>query len=477
MLAAVVLPAGAWPLAGACLGAALVWEVRDGLGRRRERRALDELQRSLGRFAPAAGSNDAGNTVLAQLDHISGEVTSLGQQSRQLTQTNATLTARFTEVVAAVDKQSRAIHEAAQSIEVFAASIQQIADGAQVCLENAARSYELAGLGEQKVGEAVRQIQEVAGAVHGLGVQLGHVLERSEEIGAIVRIIQDIAAQTNLLALNAAIEAARAGEHGRGFAVVSDEVRKLAERTNSATLQITDMIERINAETHRLDDELARTDGRVGQVASYAEEAAATLTEITRNSSETAERTRAIAGLAGEQAAVREKISGSIAQIDELASQNSAAVDGCDKLVRTVQVQIGGIRQSLSGLGGQSASPLEAMLDVLEETRANNILVMNSRTVEDVRAPIQRVRELEGQLAQCETALRAQQAARPDAAIPRLIAALGDYRRVRDACLSAAEKGDLQAPKTSIPKELRPRYEALKALITEMLDSQRQLAA
>ncbi|MGE5492776.1 MAG: hypothetical protein ACM31P_15985, partial [Actinomycetota bacterium] len=188
-------------------------------------------------------------------------------------------------------------------------------------------------------------------------------------------------------------------------------------------------------------------------------------------SAETVEQTRTIAALAGEQAAVREKISGSIAEIADLASQTNASVEGCDKLVRTVQVQIGGIRQSLAELGGRAAGHLETMLDVLEEMRANNILVMNSRTVEDVRHPIQRVRELERRLEPCEAALRAEGHGDPSSPASRLLAALADYRRVRDACLSAAEAGDLEAPKTSIPRELRPRYEALKALLAEMLES------
>ncbi|MBS1191312.1 MAG: hypothetical protein H6R10_3104 [Rhodocyclaceae bacterium] len=455
-LAAAAAVPDIWPLWAGCLGAAFAAELWDGIRTGRERRAQADRQ---------------------QPDPIAGEAARLGKQGRELTQTNATLTARFTEVVMAVDKQSRSIHEATESIQVFAASTQQIADGAGICLDNAARSYELARLGEETVGEAAREIQEVATAVHGLGAQLATVVKSSSEIGAIVRIIQDISGQTNLLALNAAIEAARAGEHGRGFAVVSDEVRKLAERTNGATLEIAAMIERINAETQRLDGELARTDQRVDQVARHAGEAAASLTEITRNSSETVEQTRAIAGLAGEQAAVREKIADSIAAIDDQAARTSAAVNGCDKLVRSVQVQIGDIRQVLSGLGQQSAGDLETMLDVLEEARANNILVMNSRTAEDARGPLRQLRELEGQLDRCQAALQSEQEARPHPVVPRLLAALGDYRRVWDAFLATAERGDLESPKVIISKDLRPRYEALKGVLTELLDSRPQPAA
>ncbi|HZX30056.1 MAG TPA: methyl-accepting chemotaxis protein [Rhodocyclaceae bacterium] len=472
LLGAALLPPDAWPLWAAALAAAFGWEIRAALGVWQALRLQEEVGRRLGQFSRLTAGEGGPSPVLALLDRIGGEVGRLGRQGRELTQTNATLTARFTEVAVAVDKQSRSIHDAADAIQVFAASTQQIADGARICLENASRSYDLAQAGERKVGEAARQIQTVAGAVHGLGAQLGNVLKRAEEIGAIVRIIQDIAAQTNLLALNAAIEAARAGEAGRGFAVVSDEVRKLAERTNGATREIAGMIERINDETHRLDEELLRTDEQVSQVAGHAEEAATSLTEITRNSSETVEQTRTIAGLAGEQAAVKERISESIGEIADLASQTNASVEGCDKLVRTVQVRIGDIRQSLAELEGGAAGHLETMLDILEEMRANNILVMNSRTVEDVRYPIQRVRELEGRLEPCVAALRDQVGADQRSPAGRLLQALGEYRRVRDACLAAAEAGDLEAPKTSIPRELRPRYEAVKALIAEMLERQ-----
>jgi methyl-accepting chemotaxis protein len=150
--------------------------------------------------------------------------------------------------------------------------------------------------------------------------------QRSQEISGIVKVIKDIAEQTNLLALNAAIEAARAGEQGRGFAVVADEVRKLAERTGNATTEIGGMIEAIQSEVSSAVGNLGARNEQVGQVVKLAEQVAGALAEINAGARKTQERIQEITAAASEQGAASNQIAGNIEHIARMAEKNSAAV-------------------------------------------------------------------------------------------------------------------------------------------------------
>ena len=166
------------------------------------------------------------------------------------------------------------------------------------------------------MGQIAVKVQESAKTVESLGA-------RSEQIGAIIGTIEDIADQTNLLALNAAIEAARAGEQGRGFAVVADEVRALAERTTRATKEIGEMIKTIQRETRGA--VVAMEEG-VCQVEAGTEEAAKSgqaLQEILSQINDVATQVNQIATAAEEQTATTSEISSNIHQITEVVQQTS----------------------------------------------------------------------------------------------------------------------------------------------------------
>ncbi len=192
----------------------------------------------------------------------------------------------------------------------------------------AEETSELAIQGQQVVNQAVSGIRDIA-TTFGASARLVDALgQRSDQIGAIVAVIKDIADQTNLLALNAAIEAARAGEQGRGFAVVADEVRKLAERTTNATSEISTMIASIQGETREAVVNMEAGGRQVDTGLQLAEQAGQALERINASISSVAAAIRETAAATHEQATTSQDISGRVDSIASMATENSAAVGG-----------------------------------------------------------------------------------------------------------------------------------------------------
>jgi methyl-accepting chemotaxis protein len=263
---------------------------------------------------------DAFRTMVAGLQQALQQVTetasSVASASQQLSGTAEAL-ATGTEQMAA---QAGTVATASEEMSATSSSI------AQNCLQAAASSDQAgqaATAGAGVVSSSIAIMEQIARRVQNTAETIKSLGQRSDQIGAIVGTIEDIADQTNLLALNAAIEAARAGEMGRGFAVVADEVRALAERTTKATHEISTMIKSIQVETKSAVDAMQEGVQEVARGTAEAGRSGEALQQILAQVNEVAQQVNQIATAAEQQTATTTEITSNIMQISQVVQETS----------------------------------------------------------------------------------------------------------------------------------------------------------
>lgn len=230
------------------------------------------------------------------------------------------------EVAAGAQEQSSQANEIASAVEQMAATIIQTSKNASEAAEYANQAGVLAAEGGKVVENTIEGMQRIAEVVENSTETIKKLGRSSAQIGEIIQVIDEIADQTNLLALNAAIEAARAGEHGRGFAVVADEVRKLAERTTKATNEIAEMIKHIQADTEGAVSAITEGNLEAEKGYSLATQAGEALRKIIEASQKVVDEVTQVASASEEQSSVAEEISVNIEGIRSVADQAASNI-------------------------------------------------------------------------------------------------------------------------------------------------------
>jgi methyl-accepting chemotaxis protein len=251
----------------------------------------------------------------------------LGDSSNQLASTSEEMTAVTEDSLRGVQRQNDEINQAATAINQMSAAVEEVARNAAMASTAARDSSQSAENGRQRVGETVSVINELHEAVGATSVEIDGLAKQVQGISGVLDVIRGIAEQTNLLALNAAIEAARAGEAGRGFAVVADEVRALAHRTQQSTAEIEKMVDSIQGGASKAVTAMGHSSERARASLDVAEAAGRALSEITEAIGLINERNVSIATATEEQAQVAREVDRNLTSIRDLSIQTSAGAN------------------------------------------------------------------------------------------------------------------------------------------------------
>ncbi|ATE80115.1 methyl-accepting chemotaxis protein [Pseudomonas frederiksbergensis] len=277
---------------------------------------ISERQDELGQLQRAMQSMTLGLREL--IGGISDGVTQIASAAEELSAVTEQTSAGVNSQKVETDQVATAMHE-------MTATVQEVARNAEEASEAAVAADQQAREGDRVVGEAIAQIERLALEVGNSTAAMGDLKRESDKIGSVLDVIKSVAQQTNLLALNAAIEAARAGEAGRGFAVVADEVRSLAQRTQKSTEEIEELIVGLQTGTQQvatiMDNSRSLTDSSV----ELTRRAGGSLESITRTVSAIQSMNQQIAAAAEQQSAVAEEINRSVLNVRDVSEQTSAA--------------------------------------------------------------------------------------------------------------------------------------------------------
>jgi methyl-accepting chemotaxis protein len=315
--------------------------------------ALEQIaQKNLSVSVKVQGTDEVGRLSTAlntSVNSMRSVLQSVAQGAETLASAAEQLSVRSAQTSANTQTQAGKINQIAAAAQEMTATIGEISHNAENAALASRESAEIANQGGDVMQNASTTMGKIADATGTVSEKMTALANRSEEIGKVVSVIQEISEQTNLLALNAAIEAARAGEHGRGFAVVAGEVRRLAERTKGATEEIAGSIRTIQEETRLTSDVMSHSRGTVETGLSETGRARTSLEAIIESSRQVEGQIQLIATAATEQTAASGEISESASEISNLATENMRAADetteACNNLAKLANDLDGIIRQ------------------------------------------------------------------------------------------------------------------------------------